>query len=144
MKRLLLGVFTAVLVLVCWFSPVSAAWADHFPGPVITAPGVDKAPGPVLGTLTPELKYQGVGAVTYIYIYDAQYSRLTLEDEIRNAPRPVLMAQADITSFKVPAGVLLPGHSYYWYVESIHAPGSKSEAIKNSPTLYFSIAPDAK
>lgn len=144
MKRLFLSVLTAVFLLLGSYSATASGWADHFPGPEIICPGTSSAPGPVLDTLTPELNYRGVGAVTYVYIFDTQDTGLTRDEQLSNHPRPVLMSRASSTSLHVPVGVLVPGHNYYWYVESIHAPGTRSEAVKISSKLYFSTASDEK
>lgn len=144
MKRLLLGVLTMTFVLFYSCCPVMAAWGDLFPGPEIIGPGALDNEGILLNTLTPNLQYQGVGAITYVYIFDAQKLGLTLEEQFSNHQRPVLMMRIDSNSLPIPSGVLLPGQSYYWYVESIHAPGTKSEAVKISSKRYFSTAKDAK
>ncbi len=117
-----------------------AAWADMFPSPEAVGPGTVETPGPVLNTLTPELKFVTVGSLSYIYLFDAENPRMTLGEQFSNRPVPLLMARVNSSSLQIPAGLLLPGKSYYWYVESIHAPGTKSEATTSSQKMYFSTA----
>lgn len=143
MKRMIV-LCLAALLLVGTTAPANAAWADRFPGPEISGPGANKAPGVIVDTLTPELKYKLVGSLSYIYIFDGEKSLATLDEQFSKRPKPVLLCQVHSTSFRIPAGVLAPGHSYYWYVQSIHAPGTRSEAVKNSAVLYFSTAKDGK
>ncbi len=130
-----------LLLLVATSGLALAAWADYFPAPEVLEPGVVEAPGAVLNTLTPELKYVTVGSLSYIYIFPTEYVPVTLADQFSDNHTPVLMANINSSSFQIPAGVLCPGKSYYWYVVSVHAPGTKSEAIKTSPKLYF-VAPE--
>ncbi len=136
MKRLVICLVT-MLLIVGLYAPANAAWADRFPGPEVSGPGNAKAPGAVIDTLTPELKYKIVGSLSYIYIFDGDKSLTTLDEQFSKRPKPILMARVNSSSFRVPEGVLVSGHSYYWYVQSIHAPGSRSEAVKDSSTLHF-------
>lgn len=116
---------------------VKGAWSDRFPAPKIKGPGAEGAAGAVAVGTTPTLQYERVGSLSYVYIYDAQEHYQTLSEQFGQQARPVLAARVEDDTFTVPAGVLLPGRSYRWYIESIYAPGSKSEAIKSSPVLYF-------
>lgn len=127
-----------VLLLAVNSSIAAGAWADRFPKPQVIIPGFDHFPGQMLASLTPELKYQAVGAINYLEIFDAQDSKLTLSELLSEHRTPVLSAQVHSTSLLIPAGILLPGKTYYWRVISIHAPGSKSEATTFSQSLYFS------
>jgi len=77
-------------------------------------------------------------------VFEAQGSRQTLAEQLSNRPIPILQARVNSSSLQIPAGILLPGKSYYWYVESTHAPGTKSEATNASQRLYFSTAKDSK
>ena len=114
-----------------------SAWADRFPAPQLIGPGQEgAAPGTPVGIL-PTLLYNRVGALSYVYIFDAEPELSTLDEFLTKRARPVLVARVNDDAFEVPAGVLMPGRTYYWYVESIHAPGSRSEAIKHSPHYYF-------
>jgi hypothetical protein len=116
---------------------VKGAWSDRFPAPQIMGPGAEGAAGTVAVGTTPTLQYERVGSLSYIYIFDAQEHYQTLAEQLGQQTRPVLAVRVEEDTFTVPSGVLLPGRSYRWYVESIYAPGSKSEAIKNSAVLYF-------
>ncbi len=114
-----------------------SAWADRFPAPQLIGPGQEGAPGAATVGVMPTLLYSRVGSLSYIYIFDAEPEYQTLDEFLTKRARPVLVARVTDDSFEVPAGVLMPGRTYYWYVESIHAPGSRSEAIKYSPHYYF-------
>ena len=129
-----------LLILAASGGLAQAAWADMFPSPEAVGPGTVETPGPVLNTLTPELKFVTVGSLSYIYLFDAQNPRMTLGEQFSNRRVPLLMAQVNSSSLQIPAGLLLPGKNYYWYVESIHAPGTKSEATTSSRKMYFSTA----
>ncbi|MDR3566079.1 MAG: hypothetical protein P4N59_32215 [Negativicutes bacterium] len=135
---------TLLLLFAVSVAPVQAAWEDYFPAPEAIGPGGESSPGPVLSTLTPQLKFNTVGAISYIYLYDAGQPRPTLGEWASGHSNPVLMVQVNATTLQIPAGVLLPGKTYCWYVESTHAPGTKSEATRSSLRLYFSTAKDAK
>jgi len=144
MRRLPI-IFLALALLALSGGTASAAgWDSHFPSPAAVSVGSVETPGPVLKTLTPELKYQVVGELTCLYVYYGQDSRLTLAEQRSNFRVPVLTAQVNSSSLQIPAGILLPGKNYYWFVESTHALGSKSENSKTSRKLYFSTATDAK
>ena len=116
---------------------VKGAWSDRFPAPQIMGPGAEGAAGTVAVGTTPTLQYERVGSLSYIYIFDAQEHYQTLAEQLGQQTRPVLAVRVEEDTFTVPSGVLLPGRSYRWYVESIYAPGSKCETIKNSAVLYF-------
>ena len=138
MRRVIVSFFVLLLLLTASGGLALAGWADHFPAPEAMGPGSVEAPGQVLNTLTPELKYMTVGSLSYVYIFATDHAPVTLAEQFSHQPTPVLMARINSSSLQIPAGILLPGKNYYWYVESIHAPGSKSEATKISPKLYFS------
>lgn len=142
MRRVVISFFVVLLLLTATGGLALAGWADHFPAPEAIGPGSVEAPGQELNTLTPELKYVTVGSLSYVYVFAAEDAPVTLAEQLSNRHTPVLMASVNSSSLQIPAGILLPGKSYYWYVESIHAPGSKSEAIKTSQKLYFSTAKD--
>ena len=116
---------------------VKGTWSDRFLAPKIMGPGTEGAAGAVAVGVTPTLQYERVGSLSYVYLFEAQEHYQTLAEQLGQQARPVLVARVEEDTFTVPAGVLLPGRSYRWYVESIYAPGSKSEAIKNSAVLYF-------
>ena len=145
MRRLPAILLALALLLAISAGTASAAgWDSHYPSPTAGGVGSVETPGPVLKTLTPELKYQVVGELNCIYVYYADDSRLTLAEQRSNFRLPVLTAQINSSSLQIPAGILLPGKNYYWFVESTHALGSKSENSKTSRKLYFSTATDAK
>lgn len=144
MTRLSVGFFVVLLLLATTGGLALAGWADHFPSPESIGPGTLELPGPTLNTLTPELKYVTVGSLSYVYVFAVEDSQLTLAEQLSKRRTPVLVARVNSSSLEIPAGILLSGKSYYWYVESIHAPGSKSEATKASQRLYFSTAKDSK
>lgn len=142
-RKITTGLLTSLFVLMIFAGTgglAQAAWADMFPSPEALGPGVVQAPGPVLNTLTPELKFVPVGSLNYIYLYDAENSPTTLEEQFSNRRTPLLMARINSASLQIPVGLLLPGKTYYWYVESIHAPGTRSEATTSSQKMYFSTA----
>lgn len=143
MRRVVISFFVLMLLLTATGGLALASWADHFPAPEAKGPGSVDAPGQVLSTLTPELKYVTVSSLSYVYVFAAEDDQVTLAEQISNRRTPVLMARINSSSLQIPAGILLPGKNYYWYVESIHAPGSKSEATKISPKMYFSTAKDS-
>ncbi len=144
MKRLTVCFLVIAVMLAATSGPAAAAWADFFPAPRALAPGGPDKPGPVVSTLTPELKFAPVGSISYVYVFAATDARETLAEQFSNNRTPVFTARVNASSVQIPAGVLLPGEDYYWYVVSIHAPGSKSEATKTSLWLYFSTAKDSK
>lgn len=98
---------------------------------------MEGAPGELPVGLTPTLQYERVGALSYVYIFDAKDQYVTLTEQVTQQAEPILVARVTTNSFTVPEGVLLPNHSYRWYIESIHVPGTKSEAAKDSPVFYF-------
>ena len=118
-------------------SASKSAWVNNFPAPKLIGPGMEGAPGELSVGLTPILQYERVGSVSYVYIFDAQDQYVTLTEQVTQQAEPVLVARVTTDSFTVPEGVLLPNHSYRWYVESIHVPGTKSEAAKDSAVFYF-------
>ncbi len=143
MRRLCIAVFLAVFFLVCGGSPARAYWSDRFSAPQSIGPGSSVSSGPVLDTLTPELTFKKAGTVSYVYLFEEQ-SLLTLAEEVSQKRSPVFVSRSLFSALKIPAGVLKPGNRYYWYVKSIHNPGTRSECAKTSETLYFSTASDAK
>lgn len=144
MKRLTVCFLAIAVMLAATGGLAAAAWADHFPAPQALAPGGPDKPGPVVSTLTPELKFSPVGSISYVYVFAADNAPETLAEQFSNNRTPVFAARVNASSVQIPAGVLLPGNGYYWYVVSIHAPGSKSEATKTSQWLYFTTAKDGK
>ena len=140
MRRVIISFFVMLLLLTATGGLALAGWSDHFPAPEAMGPGSLETSGPILNTLTPELKYMTVGSLSYVYVFAAEDATITLAQQFSHQSIPVLMARINSSSLQIPTGILLPGKSYYWYVESIHAPGSKSEATKISPKLYFSTA----
>lgn len=143
MKRLLVSASMLLLLLACLFSPAMAAWDDLFEPPQITGPGGVSSPGPMVETLTPELKFQGVGAVTYVVLYEED-SVMTLTEELSQKRNPILVCRVSSSSLKLPERLLEAGHRYSWVVESTYAPGSKSECTKISSKLYFCTSKTAK
>lgn len=145
MRRLSVSFLVLVLLVAMTGGMASAEWwDDRYPSPKAIGVGSAESPGQILNTLTPELKFQIVGEISYIDLYDAQDSKLTLAEQHSNYRSPVLVARVTSSSLQIPAGILQPGKSYYWYVESTHSPGSKSENSKTSQKLYFSTTKDAK
>ena len=144
MKRLTVCLLAIAMLLAATGGPAAAAWADHFPAPQVLGPGAPEKPGPVVSTLTPDLKFSPIGSISYVYVFAVDNAPETLAEQFSNNRTPVFMARVNASSVQIPAGVLLPGKSYYWYVVSIHAPGSKSEATKTSQWAYFSTAKDGK
>lgn len=142
MRRVVVSFFVLLLMLTATGGLVLAGWSDYFPAPEAMGPGSVETPGKVLNTLTPELKYVTVGSLSCVYVFASDDAPMTLAEHFSDRRTPVLMAKINSSSLQIPAGILLPGKSYYWYVESIHVPGSKSEATKISQKLYFSIAKD--
>ena len=112
-------------------------WANRFPAPSLIGPGAEGTPPDTPVGITPTMQYERVGSLSYVYIFEAQDQYVTLVEQMTQQANPVLVARVTADSFTVPEGVLLPGHSYRWRVESIHAAGTKSEATKNSVTFYF-------
>ncbi|MDT8902769.1 hypothetical protein [Anaeroselena agilis] len=120
-------------------APTAGAWGEHLAAPSAIGPGTAEAPGPVLPELTPELTFKGVGQVTYVSIFDAD-KPMTLAEQASGSRKPVLTAMVREGSLVVPAGVLQAGHRYSWNVESVYSPGTRSEAVKRSRSLFFSTA----
>ena len=141
---LMISVFLLLAVFAATGGLAQAAWGDLFPAPEAIGPGSHNSPGPVLNSLTPEFKFNMVGSISRIYLFDADEPRVTLGEWASGRSTPLLMVSVNSPSLQVPAGVLLPGKSYFWYIESTHAPGSKSEATRSSERVYFSTAKDSK
>lgn len=139
MRRRLIGLLVILLLLIT-ASGFAATWADHFPAPEAIGPGDREYPGPILNTLTPELKFITAGTKSIVGVFASDDYGETPAGQFAMPCTPVLLARVHTTSLQIPAGVLLPGKSYYWYVESTYAPGSKSEVTKASPRMYFSTA----
>lgn len=144
MRRLFAGFLGLLLVLTMTSGLALANWADMFPPPRAIGPGGLEHPGPVLDTLTPELKFVPVGSISIVCVYATDDYGETKPGQFSIPVTPVLLARVHSSSLQIPAGVLLPGKGYYWYIESTYAPGSKSEATTTSQRMYFSTAKDAK
>jgi|GEM_PF-6108849 len=144
MRRAIISFFVLIVFLTATSGLALAAWADYFTAPEGLEPGGLEAPGQIVNILTPELKFVTVGPLSYIYLFQVEDVPVTLAEQFSNKPIPVLMAKVNSSSLQIPSGILFPGKSYYWYVLSIHNPGTKSEAIKSSPKLYFATAQDSK
>lgn len=137
MKRWVIGILLGCM-LGLTTGAVSASWADHFPAPHSSGPGASvTADSPIIDTVTPTLRFTPTAELTYVYIYAEDEEWQTLDNILSGRHTPVLTARVSTGTLTVPAGVLQPGKKYSWYVESIHAPGSKSEAICRSQSLYF-------
>ncbi len=121
-----------------------ASWADFFPPPQALSPGTWESPGPVLNTLTPELKFAPKGMRNIVCVFATDDYGETPPGQFPIPVTPVLLARVHSSSLNIPPGVLLPGKNYYWYIESTYAPGTKSEAERTSERMYFSTAKDAK
>jgi hypothetical protein len=121
-----------------------ASWADNFAPPRALEPGVSAYSGPMLNTLTPELKFVAVGSFSIVCVYATEEYGETQPGKFSIPVSPVLLARVHASSLQIPAGMLLPGKNYYWYIESTYAPGSKSEATRTSERMYFSTSKDAK
>lgn len=143
-RTLLISIFVLLVVFTATGGLAQAAWGDSFAAPEAIGPGSPNSPGPVLNSLTPELKFTMVGSISYIYLFDASEPRVTLGEWSSGRSTPLLMVSVNSPSLQIPAGVLLPGRSYYWYIASTYAPGSKSEATRTSERMYFSTAKDSK
>ncbi len=141
---LLISIFLLLAVFTATGGLAQAAWGDLFPAPEAIGPGSPNSPGPVLNSLTPEFKFILAGSISRIYLFDASEPRVTLGELSAGRSTPLLMVSVNSPSLQIPAGILLPGKSYYWYIESIHAPGSKSEATRTSERMHFLTAKDAK
>ena len=135
---LLLLVFTAAGGL------AQANWSDMFAPPQALGPGALEQSGTVISTLTPELQFAPVGSRSIVCVFAADDYDETLPGQFARPVTPVLLARVHSSSLQIPAGVLLPGKTYYWYIESTYAPGSKSEATRTSERMYFSTAKDSK
>jgi len=144
MQRLLVCLLALSLILAMPSGPAQANWADMFPPAQALGPGTVEYPGPVLTTLTPELKFVPVGSRNILCLFATDDYGETKPGQFSVPVTPVLLARVHSSALQIPAGILVPGKGYYWYIESTYAPGSKSEATKTSERMYFSTAKDAK
>lgn len=143
MKRFMVNFFAVIILFAATSGVAQASWADHFSAPKGIGPGTLEASGQVIDTLTPELSYDKVGSISYIYVFSADTTPVTLEEHFSDKRTPVMMAKVTSPTLQIPSGILLPGKTYYWYIVSIHLPGTKSEATKVSSKLYFTTAKTA-
>jgi hypothetical protein len=95
--------------------------------PAVVSPGAASEPGPVIGTLTPTLRWTAVpGAVSYaVGISKYPYGTANL---VWN-PQSVTG-----TSVQVPGGILQPGMKYRWNMQARNSAGQLSPL---SATFYF-------
>lgn len=96
--------------------------------PVATGPGTPTAPGPVVGTLQPTLRWRpAANASSYVVnVRDEASGGLVVRD-----------AAAGGTSYAVPAGLLAPGRRYKWDVTARNSGGGEGTP---SEDLYFRTA----
>ncbi len=80
---------------------------ESLPRPEIISPGTTAAPGPTLTTLTPTLAWHAITGVHFdCYQFILYVSNAKKLKSIQVSPTA--------TSYTLPAGTLIPGHSYIW------------------------------
>ncbi|HZZ44612.1 MAG TPA: glycoside hydrolase domain-containing protein [Tepidisphaeraceae bacterium] len=104
--------------------------AASLPAPTIIAPGSGTSPGTTLATLTPQFDWSSVsGASGYgLYVRDVTANALVYPNSSGITTSPLAG-----TSFTIPSGDLVAGHSYRWAMTSFN--GSTEGA--QSSYLYF-------
>ena len=92
------------------------------PAPTPVSPGTGTSPGSTLTTLVPTFSWSTVtGATGYgLYVEDAASGVLVYNND----------AVGNITSFAMPSGTLLAGHSYVWNVQASNTSGFSAYSTK--------------
>lgn len=126
-----ISVITLSLVILVTGGSTSIAYALSPPtAPVITSPGSSTGPGPVIGTLTPTLKWNPVSGADYYALAISKYPYGA--GNIIYNPQQVYGS-----SLTVPGGVLVYGEKYRWNMQAHNSAGWS--AVSN--TLYFQTPP---
>lgn len=102
------------------------------PRPTTLAPGTGTAPGPLLTTLTPTFSWVAVPAGTVFTGY-----QINLYDLTRRRGQ-TFAVDASATSFTIPTGRLIAGHSYLWNLSVLNGtqigPASQPNLFFQAPT----------
>ena len=97
------------------------------PAPTLNSPGSTTSPGTTITTLTPTMSWNASsGANNYgLYVFDvASSTPVYVSDSVGN-----------VTSFHLPPGCLLSGHTYRWNMRASNSAGYSDY----SSTLYFQV-----
>ena len=100
--------------------------------PVLTFPGSDSAPGPIINTLTPLMQWQDVSNADYYVFWISKYPYGS-NYIIYTSPH----VSGTSTSFPLPSGTLNYNYKYRWNMRAYNSAGPSG--ISN--TLYFQQTP---
>lgn len=104
------------------------AEGPNIAAPVALSPGIAKAPGPVIQTLTPTLLWRAVSGAAG---YGVELTSLTTNDLVLELPQ---LGQG--TQYELPSDLLVPGFHYAWTVRARLGTGFGSP----SRTFHFRVA----